>query len=594
MSPRIIAAPALAALLLSPSIHAESETAEPFVVTATRTAQLADETLAPVIVITREEIERTQANDVADLLRNYAGLDIARNGGPGQATSLFMRGTDSNHTLVMIDGVKINPGTIGGAALQNISPSIIQRIEIVKGPRSALYGSEAIGGVINIITRSKASGTRASAAYTSGTYNTSNYRFSIDTRDAESGFRSGISTSYFDTNGFPTRSTSAIDRGYDNATVNSYIGMQAGPVDLEASYWRASGNTEYVDFFLTPVDQDYQNSAGALTLKAAPLDSWATTIKLSHITDEIEQNQSSDFTHTRRDALDWQNDIQITERQLLTAGIWYSRENTRASIFGSGFNEDTSVKAAYLQDDIDLGAHHVQVAARVTDHDGFDTNVSWNFAYGYRLSAATRLSAAAGTAFRAPDSTDRFGFAGNPDLDPETSLNLELGLKHTFNQHHTLSVSAFDNRIDDLIEYNSATFTMENISKARIYGIEGAYNFSLNHWRLRVTAIAQNPENDDTGEQLLRRAKQTLTASLSYEQRLYSILVDFLAAGERKDFSADLDAYQLVNATLQLRPYGNWLAQVKVENLLDENYELASTFNTPERSFYFELAYNYQ
>ncbi len=593
MTSRSLFIPALAALLLSQAVIAATETADPVIVTATRTAQLADETMAPVIIITKKEIESAQATDIADLLRTYAGLDIARNGGPGQATSLFIRGTDSNHTLVMIDGVKINPGTIGGAALQNISPSIIERIEIVKGPRSALYGSEAIGGVINIITRSDASGTHARAGYTTGTYNTKNYQFSLDTKDKDTGFRSGISTNFFDTDGFPTRSTSSVNRGYDNTTINSYIGMQAGPIDLEASYWNASGNTEYLDFFLTPLDQDFENSAGALTLKASPYSIWGSTLKLSHITDEIDQNQGNDFTHTRRDALDWQNDIQLTEQQLLTAGFWYSQENTKASIFGSGFNEDTSVKAAYLQDDITLGAHHILIAARVTDHDGFDTNLSWNFAYGYRLSTATRLTASAGTGFRAPDSTDRFGFGGNPDLDEETSLNLELGVKHTFNRYHSLSVNVFDNRIDDLIEFNNATFIVENIGEARIYGIEGNYNFNMNFWHLRLTAIAQNPENDETNEQLLRRAKNTLTASLSYERKLYSVLLDFLATGERKDFAEDLDAYQLVNAAFQFRPYGNWLAQLKVENLLDENYELASTFNTPERSYYFNIAYRY-
>ncbi|HFD91680.1 MAG TPA: TonB-dependent receptor, partial [Gammaproteobacteria bacterium] len=195
---------------------------------------------------------------------------------------------------------------------------------------------------------------------------------------------------------------------------------------------------------------------------------------------------------------------------------------------------------------------------------------------------------------RAPDSTDRFGFGGDPNLDPETSLNLELGLNHRFNAHHALSLSAFDNRIEDLIEYNTASSRMENIGKARIYGLEGAYNFDLGRWHLRVTAIAQNPENDKTNEQLLRRAKHTMTASLTYQQKLYSVLVDFLATGKRKDVTEDLDAYQLVNATLQLRPYGGWLAQLKVENLLDENYELAKSYNTPERSFYFELAYNYR
>ena len=131
---------------------------EETIVTATRTPVALDAVDAPVIVITRQDIERSLASDVSEILQGHAGLEIARNGGPGQTTTLFMRGTDSNHTVVLIDGVRINPGTIGGAALQNIAPESIERIEIVKGPRSSLYGTDAIGGVVQVFTR----GARAS------------------------------------------------------------------------------------------------------------------------------------------------------------------------------------------------------------------------------------------------------------------------------------------------------------------------------------------------------------------------------------------------------------------------------------------------
>ncbi len=147
---------------LFPLVSVAAPAAEPeIIVTATRRAQSADEALAAVTVITRAEIEAAQAQDLAELLRFHAGLDIGRNGGAGQPASLFLRGTESNHTLVLLDGVRLNPGTIGGAPWQNLDPNLIERIEIVRGPRSSLYGPDAIGGVIQIFTR------RAAAANSS-------------------------------------------------------------------------------------------------------------------------------------------------------------------------------------------------------------------------------------------------------------------------------------------------------------------------------------------------------------------------------------------------------------------------------------------
>ncbi len=563
----------------------------PIVVTATRTAEIADETLAPVIVITREDIARSQATDVADLLRFHAGLEITRNGGPGQTTSLFLRGTDSNHTLVLVDGVKINPGTIGGAALQHINPEIIERIEIVKGPRSTLYGSEAIGGVVNIITRSEAPGTRTELAYGQGKYDTRTA--SLDLRQRRGDFRSGITVSGLRSDGFPPREGSDLDRGHDNTTINAYLGSRLGPVDAEVSLWRAAGNTEYLDFFLNPVDQDFENRVAALTLEANPSDAWTSLLRLSHTIDEIDQNQSDDYARTRRYLVDFQNDIQIGARQLLSAGLWLSREDTAASVFGSAFDEDTAVNAAYLQDDLDLGRHRLLLAARVTDHDSFGTHTTWDVEYGYQWGERTRLTASAGTAFRAPDATDRFGFGGNPDLDPETARNLEMGLRHTAG-HHRFSASAFRNDIDDLIEYDFVTATMQNTGKARITGLELAYDFARGPWQLRTELSFQDPENRDTGDRLLRRATRNLTANLRYERPRYSMSLDLLAAGDRKDFGGDLDSYELLNATLALRPLPSWEARLKIENLLDQDYQLARTYNTSERAWFLELRYRHR
>ncbi len=574
-------------------------TEETILVTATRTAQIADAALAPVIVITREDIERSAASDVADLLRFHAGMDLGRNGGPGQATSVFLRGTESNHTLVMVDGMKINPGTVGGAAWQHLDPNIIERIEIVKGPRSTLYGSEAIGGVVNIITRRAQSGGQGHVALGAGRYDTYTTRTGV--HHGGEIVRAGLDASAYTTNGFPTRVESDLANAHDKFTLNAYLGSQAGPLDWELTHWQASGNTEYLSFFLSPLDLDFTNSATALALKAAPSESWATTLRLGHVVDEMTQNQSSDFSETRRNQIDWQHDFQLDAQQLFSAGLWYSQEDTQASVFGTGFDEDTEVVAVYAQDDISVGDHRVLLAARYTDHDSFGGHTSWDVEYGYRWSERTRFTAAVATAFRAPDATDRFGFGGNPDLDPETSRNIEVGVRHALSTRQSVAVQMFENRIEDLIEFfdpddflGPLPGAMENIEEARIRGIELSYAWAAAPLAVRVAGSVQDPANITRDEPLARRAERSLSANLSYEFGAMTLGADFLAQSERKDspFSTTHNGgYGLVNLTAQWRLQRDWRVNAKLENALDKDYALAQGFTTTDRALFVEVRY---
>ena len=266
------------------------------VVTATRTPTPIEEVLASVVVIDRDEIERSLAGDAGDLLRFHAGLDIARTGGPGQTTSLFIRGAESNHTLVMVDGVRINPGTIGQPGLQNLAPELIERIEVVKGPRSALYGTDAIGGVVNVITRrGSLDGWSAQLGY--GDYDTR--EASVIGGVAGDAGSLDLGLSWIDSAGFPTRSDDTVDRGFDNLSLTMGGNTSVGAVDLTARLWHAEGNTEYSDFFLTPVDQDFDNSAASLKGAVATGDQGRLTVTAAYMKDEIRQNQSPDFLETR-------------------------------------------------------------------------------------------------------------------------------------------------------------------------------------------------------------------------------------------------------------------------------------------------------
>ena len=585
--------PCAASLLFISGVAVAAE--QPIIVTATRTAQIADESLAPVIVIDRDQIERSQAVDVADLLREHAGLDIARNGGPGQPTSLFIRGTESNHVLVMVDGVKINPGTIGGAALQNIDPDLVERIEIVEGPRSTLYGSDAVGGVINIITRRAAAGLSGSAYIGAGNYDT--YKAGAGMHKGADDYRAGVDAGYTDSAGFPSQAASDIASGYHNLSLNLYGSKRFGSTNVELSHWQAGGTSDYLDFSLVPISEDFANRVTALKLDAAPSDNWTATLRLSQAVDNIDQNESSDFAHTRRDTIDWQNDLQLDPKQLLTAGLYFAREHTSSSVFGSAFADDSNVKALYAQDDVSSGARRVLLAARYTDHDAFGGHTTWDAEYGYHFSPRTRFSAAVGTAFRAPDATDRFGFGGDPNLQPETSRNIELGLHHQLASRQSLALSMFDNRIKNLIEYDIASNKLMNIGRARIRGIEASYDIQTRPWGARIEAIAQNPHDEVNDEPLARRAKRTLTVSLFYDAGRYRVGADWLATGKRKDspFSDVYNAgYGLLTLTAQTHLSKEWTLQGRLENVTDQSYTLADGYNTAGRSLYVELRYGYK
>jgi len=583
-------------------LAAAETAAEPILVTATRTAQSADETLASVTVIGREEIERSQALDVAGLLRLFAGLEISRNGGPGQVSTLFTRGTDSNHTLILLDGVRINPGTIGGAPLQNINPEMIERIEVVRGPRSTLYGSDAIGGVVQIFTR-RTQQELAGHGYV-GTGSDSTQIAGASLQGTRNNFRAGIDLGYLNSDGFPTRTASNIDRGHDNLNTNAYFGYGNSDWDADISYWRAEGNTDYLDFFLTPVDQDFENSVAAITLRGKSLGFWLPTLKLSHMEEHIQEQQSDDFTRTRRNVLDWQNDFAIDDKHLLTAGLYIMREETDSLSFGTGFDEDTDVDAVFAQDQIQFGKHKLLLASRYTDHDSFDDKVTWNIAYGYRFNPATNLFASMGTAFRAPDATDRFGFGGNPDLDAETSENIEIGVQHRIGPRHSIHITAFQNEIDDLIVFNDPDGFLgpiegrnENVENARIRGIEMQYKLQRQNLSVQIEAILQDPENRDTGNNLARRAERSITMNAYYDFGRFQAGVEWLASSDRRDSDfndADLPGYGLVNVNLNLPLTKELTMQGKIENLFDKEYFLADSFNSQDRAFFATLRYQPQ
>ncbi|MGD8568588.1 MAG: TonB-dependent receptor [Gammaproteobacteria bacterium] len=569
------------------------------VVTATRTAQIADEALTPTIVISREDIELSQAKDIAELLRFHAGLELGRYGGPGQPTSLFVRGTESDHVIVMIDGVKINPSTLPIPAIQNINPNLVERIEIVKGPRSALYGSEGIGGVINIITKKyEQSGDVVDASVAAGGENTNQVRGAYHTQTVN--VRMGIDVNHFSTDGFPTVDTSTINRGHKNNNVDAYVTSKIGTTEIKLSHWGAQGTTEYQDF-TGPVDQDFKNQVTALSLDSMIGTYASVKIKASNMVDDITQNQSQDRTKTRRQALDLQSDIDANENNLVTAGAYYADEDIISDVFGTVVPNDKSsnkIKAIFLQDDFKFSANHIVTAVRYTDNKNFGHKATYNVDYGYTLTPDVKLLAGIGTGFRAPTAVDRYGYGGNPDLKPETSKNIELGSRINVNESQSLSISVFRNEIDNLItlvpvDPVNYVYRAENVQRTRIQGIELGWHWRYKNWQSRVEAIFQDPRDRTTDEVLSRRAKRSMTAGLRYHNQQDVFGVDFVTSSERKDGDVTLPGYGIVNLNYQHALNDAWKINSHIENLLDKDYQLISGYNSQLRFLMIEVSYHH-
>jgi len=581
----MLAAPLLVHAQQSASTDAARDT---IIVTATRSEIPLRDAIVPVTVIDRERIELSLANDLAELLRFEAGIDIGRNGGPGQATSVFMRGTESNHTLVLIDGVRINPGTIGAAPLQNLAPSVIQRIEIVKGVRSSLYGTDAIGGVINIITRGGRE--RSETAVRSGSFDTRQIQTSLGRRAGAVDL--GLNLDWSETDGFPTYRDDDSDRGYDNFSANAHAGMSFGPAAVTLRHWQATGTTEYSDFFRIPVDQDYLNAVSALEV-ATPIGGFGDTrVILSHLRDEIEQNQAPDFVESERSTLDLQHTFPAWRGHTLMAGAYLVEEDASALSFGLGFDEGTSVRALFLQDLIRRGDHEVQLAARYTDHSNFGGQSTWNAEYGYRITPRWRVSGGIGTAYRAPDATDRFGFGGNPDLEPETAREAQLVLRYSPAPDSRVSLELYHKDIDDLIEFDLAAFRLRNIDTAEIRGLQVSWDRRWEDWEMRVSAVRQQARDGTTDERLLRRAEKSVSLTASRNIGRHTLGLSLVANGDRAGVGGEeMGGYLLTNLNARLRLGESWRLTGRIENVLDRDYETAAGFNMAGRSGYLELGY---
>lgn len=592
-----------AALLLGSSVAVADTgtTLSPVVVTATRTAQTADETLASVTVITREDIERKQVQSVPDLLTTVPGLSISNNGGPGKVTTVFLRGTNSDHVLVLIDGIKVSASTSGLAAFQDMPVSQIERIEIVRGPRSSLYGSEAIGGVIQIFTKRGQPGLAPTLRVGVGSHSSHEVDLGLSGGNDHGSFN--FSLGEYRTDGIDATVGGQTDRdGYERRS-GSLSGRLylTDRTDLDLLLSRADSENEFDGFEnLIGTIEDYEESertAAGATLTTQATDRVRYTLTLARYFDysdvfNQQRVQTSQFD-TRRTNVSAQADLELSGNTQLKFGIDHQRE--KIDVFFEDFlGVDQEFDITERENDglftqllTSVGGGQFEASLRHDDNDQFGGHTTGSLAYGYHLNDGLRFVTSYGTAFKAPSFNELAypGF-GNPDLKPEESENVDLGLagRHAYGNW---SLTLFQNDIDNLI----AGFPAVNIASARIRGIEAIYSATYRDWLLNSSLVFNDPEDRDANTQLLRRAKRVFNVELDRSFGAYSFGASLHAESQRPDWSTRLPGYGVVDLRASYRLTPAWKLQARLANLFDKDYQTAAGFNQDGRNFFVTLGY---
>jgi len=579
----------LAAVSAQQSFSQTSPTMSNLIVAATKTHLPKQKILIPVTILDAEDIALSGANNLSEILRFIAGIDVTSNGGPGQIASIFMHGSNSNHTLILINGIKINDSATGTAAIQNIHPDLIEKIEIIKAPRTSLYGSNAVGGVINIITK-KQTKTGYEIGYKTGSDNTDTINFMGGFHSSE--IQGGIQFHQYKTDGFPARTESNVASGHENDSVNAFLNFDHDNWSLVTNVWQSSGTTEYLDFFLTPVSQDFNNTTGSLDINKIFSDRWVSNLNFGFSRDDIKQNETPDFNDSKKLFFEWQNTIHANDNHQIVAGIYLANEKFDASNYGLDIATEANSTALYIEDIINRGKHQLLTAARISNKEGIEDKITWNIEYGFIISPSMRLLLNAGRATRNPSSFDLYGYGGNPELTPEISKNIGIGIAMIPSDKLSVEFSAFSNEITDLITFNYNDFKLYNIEQARIRGIEGHIEYLANNWNVYLNATLQNPKNTTSKQMLLRRPKKTVSLGLRRSFGLLDFNMNILFSDSRMDFGGvKLDDYLLGNITLQYHLSERWLIRATINNITDETYMLANNYNTAKRKGYLGFIY---
>jgi len=602
------------AQLFTTNVFADNElkTSDVFV-TATRTPIAKKNVIADTTTINEEEIERAGSSSLTDLLQRQPGIEIYNSGGQGKVSSLHIRGSESDHVVVLIDGLRVNQVTSGLNAFENIPLSQIEKIEIVRGASSSLYGAGAIGGVIQIFTKKGVSGFKPYAAIGYGRY---------DTKTAQAGIRAGndstnyaINISSLSTEGFSAYKTNnpifSDKDGYNNLSLSGSLNHKFNQDNsIGLNFIKSNGNNKYDNKFET----NFVNNKNKMDTQVIGINfsnkvtnDWQSDLKFGQSIYKYNDHNGAEWTpnNSKQNQLSWLNNISlpIGSLQLLYD---FNRETINKSLgYDKSERDNSGYMVGYL---LNRDNHNLQLNYRADDNSAYGKFNTGNIGYGYHLNKQWNISSLYGTAFRAPNFMDLYypGYTydgiyyaqSNPNLKPEESKNIEASLRYQKDEDK-FSATIFKNKIDNFIQLDSG-YIPQNTEKARFEGVTFNGSTFIDHLQFFGNVTFQSAKNEVTNERLLRRAENYGNAGLNYYFSQWNLGAEISAQGTKKESAAEIPGYALVNLVADCKINNSMKLNFRLNNVLNKDYALAFegnpkttgfAYQTPGTSFFVNLRY---
>ena len=616
--------------LLTANVFADTtlKTSDVFV-TATRTSIPKKNVIADITLISEEEIKLAGSSSLPELLQRQPGIEISNNGGQGKVSTLFLRGASSTHSVILLDGIRIDSATAGLTAIENIPLSQIEKIEIVRGPASSLYGQDAIGGVIQIFTKKGLNGFKPYISFGYGKYNTSIAQGGIRGGDDTTSYAINLSSqnsrgfSAFEPNTNPAATANIynLDKdGYRNKSISASLSYKINEkLDINFQYFLSQGKNKYDNFYANydpNIDwkntQDQESLSG--TVNSQLTNYWKSSFRVGlGIDDYVEKQRSISYVtrevdnvyKTIQNQITWQNDILLPLGSLV---LLYDKLDQKINVTDTSYSKKDRQNDAYMIGyNLNQANHNFQANVRKDFNSVYRDATTGNIGYSYAINSNWSIASSFGTAFRSP--TFNYLYAGsyaNPDLQPEKSKNIEAQLKYQSDAEF-FSFVTFKNKITDFIISDSTTnFRPYNINTAEIYGATVSSSHFMNHFQVKSSFTVQSPMNESADKYLPRRSNFFGTVGLNYFIQNWNLGFEATGSGNRYNDAANLfniPGYIKTNLFADYQITKNLTMNARVDNVLGKNYTYAYEGNpttdgfryqTPSQSFFISLRYEPQ
>ncbi|WP_105903016.1 TonB-dependent receptor domain-containing protein [Vibrio gangliei] len=573
----------------------KSATTDVMLVTATKRTEPVTNLVTPIIQISKQDIVNSQANTLSDVLRQLPGVQLTHNGGPNQPARVYVRG--SNNVVVLFNGVRLGSATLGYADISQIPLAGVEKIEYLRGSRAAVYGADASAGVINIITRGDNKESTGTVKATGGSNGYQAYTGSVAMVPSEKAW-ANVTAQYQHSDGYNVAEFGNDDRdGYENTNVIADWGVQLDDnwlIRMNGYYHQGQTEYDYDPAWGASADQNKTNNYNINGQVIYTSERFVSNLTYGNSQDKskTQHNVPSSQTVTKSNQVTWRNNVLITQADSIGFGAEYLNNDVGDSDTAYDVQERDN-KAAYLTLGHNGEILQLEGSVRFDNNEQFGDKTTWQFGAGWQLIESLRLTTNVGTGFKAPTFNDLYypGF-GNPDLKPEESTNYEVALE---GEHSWLDwrLAGFYNDIDNRISCQPVYSTCDN-DNVIIQGVEWVGNFETGPLYHQVSLEYLKPEDKDSGQDAVRIARQNYKWQVGYQGDNWQTNLSYVYQGKRYDSgNVRLDGYSLVNLAASYDLTANWVVSARIDNLFDADYETASTYIEPERTYYGSIAYQF-